>query len=55
LRGGEREVCGSNYYLEKYKEAANYFKMCMAIPSPFQIQAQRQIDGMKRERRILKD
>lgn len=45
----------SNYYMEKYKEAANYFKMCIGIPSPFQSQAVRQIEGMKRERRIIED
>ncbi|MBS1827731.1 MAG: hypothetical protein JST93_20630 [Acidobacteria bacterium] len=45
----------SNYYLEKYKEAAAYFKMCMSMPSPFQQQAVRQLDGMKREKRIFED
>ncbi|MBL8175874.1 MAG: hypothetical protein JNK48_14455 [Bryobacterales bacterium] len=45
----------SNYYLEKYKEAAAYFKLCIALPSPFQQQAVRQIDGMKREKRIFED
>ncbi|MBL8220617.1 MAG: hypothetical protein JNL62_15400 [Bryobacterales bacterium] len=45
----------SNYYLEKYKEAAAYFKLCISLPSPFQQQAVRQIDGMKRERRIFED
>lgn len=45
----------SNYYLEKYKEAAAYFKLCISLPSPFQQQAVRQIDGMKREKRIFED
>jgi len=45
----------SNYYLEKYTEAAAYFKLCIALPSPFQQQAVRQIDGMKREKRIFED
>lgn len=44
-----------NYYLENYKEAAAYFKACIRIPGPFQRQATKQLDGMKRERRIVEN
>jgi tetratricopeptide (TPR) repeat protein len=45
----------SNYYLEKYTVAADFFRQCIAIPSPFQDKAQKQIAGMKLERRIPED
>jgi hypothetical protein len=39
--------------MEKYKEAGNWFKQCLAIQSPFQSQAARHLDGLRRERRIF--
>lgn len=45
----------SNYYLEKYKEAAGFFKLCISGQGPFSQQANKQLDGMKRERRYLED
>jgi tetratricopeptide (TPR) repeat protein len=45
----------SNYYLENYKEAADFFRVCLGIPGPFQSQAKRQLDGMIREKRIAQD
>lgn len=43
----------SNYYMEKYKEAAVFFRQCMSLQSPFKDQALKQLDGMRRERRIV--
>lgn len=45
----------SNYYMEKYKEAAAFFRTCLALPGVFQTQARHQLDGMIRERRISQD
>jgi tetratricopeptide (TPR) repeat protein len=43
----------SNYYLENYKEAAQFFRICLGYQGPFQAQAQKQLDGMRRERRLI--
>ncbi len=43
----------SNYYMENYKDAAQFFRSCLAIPGPLQSQAQRHLEGMVRERRVV--
>lgn len=42
----------SNYHLERYQEAAGYFRQCMSITGPFKDQAWKNITAMKNERRI---
>ncbi|MCS7024401.1 MAG: hypothetical protein NZV14_06335 [Bryobacteraceae bacterium] len=43
----------SNYHLERYQEAASFFRQCMNIAGPFREQAWKNITAMKNERRIV--
>ncbi|MBL8228222.1 MAG: hypothetical protein JNL98_07085 [Bryobacterales bacterium] len=43
----------SNYHLERYADAAVFFKQCMNIAGPFREQAWKNIAAMKNERRIV--
>lgn len=43
----------SNYHLERYADAAVFFKQCMNIAGPFREQAWKNITAMKNERRIV--
>lgn len=41
-----------NYNLEKFAESAQYFKQCLAIRSQYSAQAMKNLDIMRRDRRI---
>lgn len=59
FKGAEQSQAGilfylgwSNYHLENYKEAAGFFRACMAIGGPFREQALQNLSALKSERRI---